>query len=77
MDQRKKGTKPPFFINNPQGQPTSREPITIEIWGQRPRQPPIQFWGCKGDHMFIDCPQRGEKVRIFHNVQQDETMEDM
>jgi hypothetical protein len=26
MDQRKKGTKPPFFRNNPQGQPTSREP---------------------------------------------------
>jgi hypothetical protein len=33
MDQRKKGTKPPFFKNNPQGQPTSREPKTIEIGG--------------------------------------------
>jgi hypothetical protein len=27
--------------------------------------------------MFRDCPHRGEKVRIVHNVQQDETMEDM
>ena len=37
MDQRKKGTKPPFFRNNPQGQPTSREPRTIKTGGQRPR----------------------------------------
>jgi hypothetical protein len=77
MDQRKKGTKPPFFRNNPQGQPTSREPRMIETGGQRPRKPPIQCWGFKGDHMFRDCPHRGEKVRIVHNVQQVETMEDM
>ena len=77
MDQRKKGTKPPFFINNPQGQPTSREPKMIETGGQRPRQPPIQCWGCKGDHRFIDCPHRGEKGRVVHNVQQDEIVEDM
>ena len=43
MDQRKKGTKPPLFRNNHQGQPTSREPRTIETGGQRPRQPPIQW----------------------------------
>jgi hypothetical protein len=49
----------------------------IEIGGQRPRKPPIKCWGYKGDHMFRDCPHRGEKVRIVHNVQQDETMEDM
>jgi hypothetical protein len=27
--------------------------------------------------MYRYCPHRGEKVRIVHNVQQDETMEDM
>jgi hypothetical protein len=27
--------------------------------------------------MFRDCPHRGDKVRILHNVQQAETMEDM
>jgi predicted aspartyl protease len=27
--------------------------------------------------MFRDCPHRGEKVRTVHNVQQDETVEDM
>jgi hypothetical protein len=27
--------------------------------------------------MFRDCPHRGEKGRIVHNVQQDETVEDM
>jgi hypothetical protein len=69
MDQMKKGSKPPFFRNNPQGQPTLREPREIETWGQRLRQSPIQCWGCKGDHMFRDCPQRGEKVRTIHNVQ--------
>jgi hypothetical protein len=77
MDQRKKGYKPPFFINNPQGQKNPREHRTIEIGGQRPRQPPIQCWGCKGYHMFIDCPHRGKKGRIVHNVQQDEIGEDM
>jgi hypothetical protein len=77
MDQRKKGAKPPFFRNNPQGQPTSREPRTIETGGQRPRHPPIQCWVCKGEHVFRDCPHRGEKVRIVHNVKQDEIVEDM
>jgi hypothetical protein len=77
MDHRKKGYKPPFFINNPQGQQSPRDPKTIEIGGQRPRQPPIQCWGCKEDHMYIDCPQRGEKGRTIHNVQQVETMENM
>jgi hypothetical protein len=77
MDQRKKGDKPPFFRNNPQGQQTPREPRMIETGGQRPRKPPIQCWGCKGDHMYRDFPHRGEKVRTIHNVQQAETMEDM
>ena len=77
MDQRKKGSKPPFFRNNPQVQPTSTEPRTIETGGQRPRQPPIQCWGCKGEHRFRDFPHRGEKGRTVHNVQQAEIVEDM
>jgi hypothetical protein len=77
MEQRKKGTKPPFFINNSQGQPTPKEPRMTETMGKRPRKPPIQCWGCGGDHMYRDFPHRGEKVRIVHNVQQDETVEDM
>jgi hypothetical protein len=77
MDQRNKGTKPPFFRNNTQGQPTYRETRTIETGVQRPRQPPIQCWSCKRDNMFRDCPDRGEKVRTIHNVQQDETVQDM
>jgi hypothetical protein len=77
MDQRKKGTKPPFFKNNPQGQPTSREPRMMEIGGQRPMQPPIQCWYCKGDHMFKDCRHRGEKVRSIYIVQQAEIVEYM
>ena len=45
--------------------------------GQRPRQPPSQCWGCKGDHMFRYFPHKGEKARTFHNVQQVEIVEDM
>jgi hypothetical protein len=49
----------------------------IEAGSQRPRQTPIQCWGCKGNHMYRDCPHRGEKGRTVHNVQQAETMEEM
>jgi hypothetical protein len=42
-----------------------------------PRQTLIQCWGCKGDHKYRDCPHKNEKVRVFHNVQQDKTVEDM
>jgi hypothetical protein len=54
-----------------------KEPRTIDVGSQGPRQPPTQFWGCKGDHRFRDCPHKGEKGRVVHNVQQDETVEDM
>jgi hypothetical protein len=37
MEQRKKGTKSPFFRNNYQGQPASKEPRMTETVGQRPR----------------------------------------
>jgi hypothetical protein len=77
MEHRKKGSKPPFFINNSQSQPASREPRMIETVGKRPRKPPIQCWGCGGDHMYKYFPHKGEKVRIVHNVQQYDTMEDM
>ena len=77
MEQRNKGTNLPFFRNNPRGQPASREPRKTDTVGKRPRKPPIQCWGYKGDHMFRDCPHRGEKVRTIHNVQEDETMKDM
>jgi hypothetical protein len=77
MNQRKKGAKPPFFRNNPQEQQMPKEPRKIDTGIQRPRQPPIQCWGCKGDHMFIYCPHISEKGWVFHNVQQAETVEDM
>jgi hypothetical protein len=40
----------------------------IEMGGKIPRQPPIQCWGCKGDHIYRDYPQKIDKVRIVHNV---------
>jgi hypothetical protein len=77
MDQRKKGAKPPFFRNNPQGHKTPKEPRTIGIGIKGPRQPPMQCWGCKGDLRFRDCPHRGENGRVVHNVKQSEIVEDM
>jgi hypothetical protein len=31
----------------------------------------------KGDHKYRDCPQKSDKVRVVHNVQQVEVVEDM
>jgi hypothetical protein len=76
-EQRKKGIKPPFFRNSPQGQSGFREPRKAEVGGQMPRQPPMECWGCKGNHRYRDCPHRNDKVRTVHNVQQAETVEDM
>jgi hypothetical protein len=49
----------------------------VEVGGQRPRKTPIQYWGCQGNHKYIDCPHKNDKVRVVHNVQQVGTMEDM
>jgi hypothetical protein len=49
----------------------------VEVGGQRPRQTPIQCWGCQGNHKYIDFPQKNGKVRVVHNVHQAETVEDM
>jgi hypothetical protein len=76
-EQRQKGNKPPFFRNSPQGQPVLREPRMAEVGGKRPKQTPMECWGCKGDHRYRDCPHRKDKMRVVHNVQQDETVEDM
>jgi hypothetical protein len=48
-----------------------------EVGGKKPRHTPIECWGCKGDHRYRDCRHRKDKVRSIHNVQQEETMEDM
>jgi hypothetical protein len=42
-----------------------------------PRPSSVECWGCKGNHRYKDCPQRKDKARTVHNVQQDETVEDM
>jgi hypothetical protein len=47
------------------------------VGGKRPRKTPIRCWGCKGDHKYRYYPHKSDKVRAFHNVQKQETMEDM
>jgi hypothetical protein len=77
MDQRKKGTKPPFFRNIPHGQPYFRDPTKAEVGGKMPRLTPMECWGCKGNHMYRYFPHKNYKVRVVHNVQQAEIVEDM
>jgi hypothetical protein len=65
----KRETNHPFFRNRPQGQPGFREPKKAEVGGKMPRQPPMECWGCKGNHRYRYFPHRNDKVRVFHNVQ--------
>jgi hypothetical protein len=73
MDQRKKGFKPPFIRNNSQayqqGKPTQGEHKMTDSLGKRPRQHPIKCWGCEGDHLYKDCPHKGDRMRTMHNIQ--------
>jgi hypothetical protein len=48
-----------------------------EVGGQKPRHTPMKCWGCKGDHKYRDFPHKSDKVRVVHNVQQAEIVEDM
>jgi hypothetical protein len=76
-EQRQKGSKPSFFRNSPWGQSSFNEPRKVEGSEQMPRPLPMECWGCKGNHRYRDCPHRKDKARTVHNVQQDETVEDM
>jgi hypothetical protein len=49
----------------------------IDSLGKRPRQHPIKCWGCEGDHMYKDCPHKGDRMRTMHNIQEDDTMDDV
>jgi hypothetical protein len=77
MEHRKKGNTPPFFKNSSHGQQIHREPKMTKTGGKRPRNTPIQFWGCKGYHLYRDCPHKKYKMIVFHNVQQVEIVEEM
>jgi hypothetical protein len=77
VEQRKKGNMPPFFRNTAQGQPTSKESRMTEAMETRPSQQSIQCWICGRNHLCRDFPQRGDKARTVHNVQQVTTVEDM
>jgi hypothetical protein len=77
MEQRKKGTKPPFFKNNVQGNPISKESRMTEVMETRPRQHPMKCCGCEINHMFRDFTRRSEKERNSHSVQQATKIEEM
>jgi hypothetical protein len=48
-----------------------------EVGGKKPRKTTMQCCGCNGDHRYRYFSHRKDKVRVVHNVQQVETMEDM
>jgi len=72
MDQRKKGFKPSFVSNKSQayyqGKPTQGKHKIIDSLEKRPRPKPIKCWGCEGDHLYKDCPYKGDKMGIMHNI---------
>jgi hypothetical protein len=80
-DQRNKGFKPSFFRNNSQenqqDQQAQNEHNNVDSFGERPRKKPIQCWGCEGNNLYRVFPHKGERMRVVHNIQDDETIEDM
>jgi hypothetical protein len=77
----KKWFKPPFIRNNSQayqqGKLSQGEPKMTDSLGKRPRQQPIKCWGCEGDHMYKYCSHKGDRMKIVHNIHEDDTVEDM
>jgi hypothetical protein len=49
----------------------------VEVCWKRPRKTHMLCWGCNGDHRYTYFPHRKDRVRDVHNVNQEETMEDM
>jgi hypothetical protein len=72
---------PPFFINNSQenkqGKSNQNEILLVDSFGKRTKEYPMNFWGCEGDHLYRDCPHKGESLIFFHNIQYVETVEDI
>jgi hypothetical protein len=36
----------------------------------------MRCWGFDGDHMYKDCPHKGNKMRTVHNIEEDEKVDD-
>jgi hypothetical protein len=49
----------------------------IDSLDKMPRQHPIKCWGCEGDHLYKHCPHKGDRMRIVHNIQEVDTVDDM
>jgi hypothetical protein len=64
----RRGKKPPFFKKSPQGQPSFKEPKKAEVGEKMPIPPPMECWGCKGNHRYRDCPHKKDKARTVHNI---------
>jgi hypothetical protein len=37
----------------------------------------MQCWGCERNHLYMDCPHKGERMIIVHNIWEAETIEYM
>jgi len=78
LDHRKNGFKPPLFGSSSntyqQGQLAQSGSKVTKSLGKKTRWP-IKCWGCEGDHLYIDCPHNGDRVRTMHNIQEENTME--
>ena len=77
-DQRKKIFRPPFFRGNPNTfQPYQASQSGLKATkslGKRPRKS-IKCWGCGGDHLFKNCPDKISRTMTSHNIQEATTGE--
>jgi hypothetical protein len=64
-DQMNKSFKPPFFKNNSQtnqqGQSDQNKHNIVDSFGKNTRKQLVQCWGCDGNHLYKDCPHKGER----------------
>jgi hypothetical protein len=49
----------------------------VDYLGEMPKSQLIKCWGCEEDHMYKDCPHKGERIRHVHNIQEADIVEDM
>jgi hypothetical protein len=49
----------------------------MDPMGKRTRQQDIKCLGCEGDHIYKDCPDKGDMMRTMKKIQEVDTMDEM
>jgi hypothetical protein len=49
----------------------------INSLGKIPRQHPIKYWGCEGDHLYKDFPHKEERMRTMCNIEEYDAVDEV